>query len=46
MPITGGFGFMLDTKTGLRRRWYICRETGVKRWADNDQPCNANKETK
>lgn len=35
--ITGGFGMMLDIKSGMMRRWYI-RRGDVKRWADNDEP--------
>ena len=33
-----GFGFTLDIATGRTRRWYSGAD-GVKRWADNDQPC-------
>ena len=32
--ITGGFGYTLDIKSGLMRRWYIDRN-GVKRWVHN-----------
>ena len=31
-----GFGFLLDIKTGVIRRWYI-DVYGVKRWAHNDE---------
>lgn len=33
-----GFGFQYDTTTGRSRSWY-CGADGIKRWADNDQPC-------
>jgi len=36
--ITGGFGISFDIKTGSSRRWVLGRD-GVKRWADNLEPC-------
>ena len=39
MPITGGFGTRFDVATGCARAWYMARD-GVKRWADNDAPCD------
>ncbi|WP_423454319.1 hypothetical protein [Ottowia sp. VDI28] len=38
MAITAGFGLQMDLKRGTMRRWYS-KLDGVKRWADNDQPC-------
>lgn len=38
MPITGGWGTTYDFETGRTRHWYMGRD-GVKRWQDNDQPC-------
>lgn len=38
MGITGGFGTMIDLERGTSRQWVMGRD-GVKRWADNDQPC-------
>ena len=35
-----GFGMMVDTKTGVSRRWFI-DEYGAKRWADNNQQCDS-----
>lgn len=40
VAITGGFGVMVDTQRGTTRSWYMNRD-GVKRWADNDAPCDA-----
>lgn len=37
------FGMHMNIKTGQFRRWYICQKTGVKKWADNDQPVNEKK---
>jgi hypothetical protein len=34
-----GFGYLIDLKTGLTRKWYI-NEQGVKCWHDNNKPCN------
>lgn len=31
---------MVDTQRGTTRSWYMNRD-GVKRWADNDAPCDA-----
>lgn len=36
--ITGGFGILFDIETGTSRRWVLGRD-GVKRWADNLEPC-------
>ena len=39
--ITGGFGVSVllgDDGHPRARHWYV-RADGVKRWADNDQPC-------
>lgn len=39
--ITGGFGvsvFIGEDGDSRTRQWYV-RADGVKRWADNDQPC-------
>lgn len=30
---------MVDTQRGTTRAWYMKRD-GVKRWADNDKPCD------
>jgi hypothetical protein len=40
MAITGGFGFMIDIATGKRRRWYYDGKNKIKRWLDNDEPCD------
>ena len=37
--ITGGFGIMVDVKRGTMRRWVMGRD-GVKRWLDNNEPCD------
>ena len=39
MAITGGFGTTLDLERGTSRQWVIGRD-GVKRWADNGEPCD------
>lgn len=38
MTITGGFGITLDIKRGTMRGWVMGAD-GVRRWADNDAPC-------
>lgn len=38
MAITGGFGMTMDLERGTMRQWVMGRD-GVKRWADNDEPC-------
>lgn len=38
MSITGGFGMTMDLERGTMRRWVMGRD-GVKRWADNGEPC-------
>jgi hypothetical protein len=38
MTITGGFGFILDIKTGKMRQWYYDSRNKIKRWLDNDEP--------
>jgi len=37
--ITGGFGVTMDLERGTMRNWVMGRD-GVKRWADNGDPCD------
>ena len=37
------FGMSMEIKEGRFRRWYLCKKTGVKKWADNDQPVQEKK---
>lgn len=41
MAITGGFGMTMDLERGTMRQW-VMGSDGVKRWADNGQPCDPN----
>lgn len=41
--ITGGFGMKMDLERGTMRQWVIGRD-GVKRWADNNEPCELHPE--
>ena len=46
--ITGGFGmsvFIGDDGHPRGRKWYV-RADGVRRWADNDQPCEPQSSSK
>jgi hypothetical protein len=38
MAITRGFGTKVDLARGAARPWVMGRD-GVKRWADNGEPC-------
>ena len=38
MAITGGFGTTMDIERGTSRQWVVGRD-GLKRWADNWEPC-------